>query len=217
MTIQTNNFNLIKPDEVYTQWVSTFDAKWSVSINLKTGISGRYRKTNDYYFDIRRILIKVRNQLNREFCGRYTKDVVPFVGIIEGLKDGKNTHFHLILGNLDTENIRLVKRRIESALLKIKEIDSDVPCSRSYKRRVTYLEPGQFENCIDDVTGKTHLKKIDESRPDIVLGNLLQHKKKSRAVKIRRIYSDGWSDYVCKEIKWNEGINIPEDLIQVKS
>lgn len=203
-----NELSVIEHQKELIGWLNGFSGVWGVSIHLKKPFADR-KKTQDYQFEVKRVFIRLRNQINREFGNRYNGSKPLCIGFIEGLGRFESTHLHLILGDVGTNNKQRVRNRLIKICRRIDEIDVDSSADkpkRTYKRSVKLLD-------VDD-----YLLKCEEGiqREDVkIIGMDYREKVRSKGVDVIRIRDIGWSGYIQKELKINDGVSLLEDLIQL--
>lgn len=203
-----NEQSVIEHQKELVGWLYGFSGVWGVSIHLKKPFADR-NKTQDYHFEVKRVFIRLRNQINREFGSRYNGSKPLVIGIIEGLGEFQSTHFHLILGDVGTNNKQRVKNRLIKICRKIKEIDVDSPADKSkrtYKKRVKLLDVNDYLKKCENGIQEENVK---------VVGIDFREKSRSKGIDVKRISDIGWAEYIHKEVKKNSGVSLLEDLIQL--
>jgi len=206
--LTNNEQSVIEHRNELIGWLYGFSGVWGISIHLKKPFADR-KKTQDYQFEVKRVFIRLRNQINREFGNRYNGNRPLCIGIIEGLGEFESTHFHLILGDVGTNNKQRVTKRLTKICRKIKEIDVDCPADkpkRTYKKRVKLLDTKDYVNKCEDGIQCENVK---------VIGIDFREKTRSKGVDVKRIKDIGWAEYIEKEVKKNNGVSLMEEFIQL--
>jgi len=182
--------------EAGVEFINSFGGEWAVTVHFTRNFSER-QKHPDYEARAKKICGCLRNAIKREFYGRRSKAKILFIPVIEGLKEFKTTHLHLILGNLGTNNKQRVTKKLAYVFSKNKMVD--VELNRHVRNR---LRPKKSKKRI-----RTEALVTGELGDPTYVPNY-----RNKGMKVVRIYSKGWANYISKEQKGGALQHLAEEM-----
>ena len=185
----------------YSKFLNGLDkGEWAVSVHFLKWFAEGNNKGSDYEQYLQKICADLRKSINRKFYGKYGKERIFFVPVIEGMGQYKTTHLHLILGNLGLNNKKRVTKKLAEVFASQRMIDVQLnrltkkgQGSKNPKRRIRTeaLKTGEVINPVD------------------------VHGSRNAGMMVRRIVDEGWAEYVCKELKLKAKSSVVLEEIQL--